>query len=167
MVSAPGSYSVARALKPSSLREAARTHDEPDAIGWASRPGGQRGVGARRGRARPAGRRHLPASRPCWRFMPVGLQALPTDVIALKPFNLVGLDALRQLLVPATPATPQAAAADALPPGTIAAPRLSDLVDAIAADGHGLVMLDGQGRCGQNHAARWPWRLRSVACRFT
>lgn len=36
--------------------------------------------------------------------MPAGLQALPQDRIDLKPFNLVGLEALLQLFSPATPA---------------------------------------------------------------
>lgn len=144
---------VARA-QPSSLREAARTHDELHAIGLGQQHLVVNGVLA------PEEAAHdTLAAAICQReqamlaAMPAALQALPTDVIALKPFNLVGLDALRQLLVPATPATPQAAAADALPQAAIAAPRLSDLVNAIAADGHGLVMLMGKGGVGKTTLA--------------
>ena len=36
--------------------------------------------------------------------LPDALRALPTDQIELKPFNLVGLAALRQLLAAAEPA---------------------------------------------------------------
>jgi arsenite-transporting ATPase len=86
--------------------------------------------------------------------MPPVLQALPTDVVALKPFNLVGLDALRQLLVPsASAAFSTSAAADELPQEAIDAPSLSSLVQRIAADGHGLVMLMGKGGVGKTTLA--------------
>ena len=142
---------VARA-QPSSLREAARTHDELHAIGLGQQHLVINGVLA------PEEAAHDPlAAAICQReqavlaAMPVALQALPTDVIALKPFNLVGLGALRQLLVPAGPAPDTAACAE--PPVAIAAPRLSDLVDEIAADGHGLVMLMGKGGVGKTTLA--------------
>jgi len=80
--------------------------------------------------------------------IPDVLRALPRDQVMLKPFNLVGLDALRQLLVD-TPA--QAATADS---GIeLDEPGLSVLVDGIAADGHGLVMLMGKGGVGKTTLA--------------
>ena len=85
--------------------------------------------------------------------MPPVLQALPIDVVALKPFNLVGLDALRQLLVPTALAPEAAVAADGLPQAAIDAPSLSSLVNRIAADGHGLVMLMGKGGVGKTTLA--------------
>jgi arsenite-transporting ATPase len=69
--------------------------------------------------------------------------------VALKPFNLVGLDALRQLLVAADL---QALVAEG-PPVALDAPSLTSLVDAIAADGHGLVMLMGKGGVGKTTLA--------------
>jgi arsenite-transporting ATPase len=67
----------------------------------------------------------------------------------LKPFNLVGLAALRQLLVLSEPApTPPTEA-----PVGLHAPGLSDLVDDIASDGHGLVMLMGKGGVGKTTLA--------------
>ena len=67
---------------------------------------------------------------------------MPRDQIALKPFNLVGLDALRHLLVD----TDATYGADAIElPDQINAPDLSALVDEVAADGHGLVMVMGRG----------------------
>jgi arsenite-transporting ATPase len=75
---------------------------------------------------------------------------LPRDQIALKPFNLVGLDALRHLLVD-TDATHGADAIEL--PDQINAPDLSALVDEIAADGHGLVMVMGKGGVGKTTLA--------------
>ncbi|MGJ0508859.1 MAG: ArsA-related P-loop ATPase [Methylocystis sp.] len=80
--------------------------------------------------------------------IPDELCALPRDDVPLKPFNLVGLDALRQLLVEIAP-QPDAAGE----PVAIRAPSLSDLVDDIAADGHGLVMLMGKGGVGKTTLA--------------
>lgn len=77
------------------------------------------------------------------------LKALPQDSLALKPFNLVGLEALRHLLND----TPVPASAKALAVQTPKAPNLSQLVDDIAADGHGLVMLMGKGGVGKTTLA--------------
>ena len=79
------------------------------------------------------------------------LKALPQDRLALKPFNLVGLSALRHLLND----TPMPVSASAEPSAvlTTKAPNLSQLVDDIAADGHGLVMLMGKGGVGKTTLA--------------
>lgn len=83
--------------------------------------------------------------------MPQELKALPQDILALKPFNLVGLEALRHLLndmpVPMTAETEPSAVL------TSSAPNLSQLVDDIATDGHGLVMLMGKGGVGKTTLA--------------
>ena len=81
--------------------------------------------------------------------MPDVLRALPRDDVPLKPFNLVGLDALRQLLVETAPQLETAG----WEPVELRAPSLSDLVDDIAADGHGLVMLMGKGGVGKTTLA--------------
>ena len=82
--------------------------------------------------------------------IPSVLKNLPLDQIALKPFNLVGLDALLHLLdsteVPV----------DAPPTTTaepLTAPTLATLVEEIAADGHGLVMVMGKGGVGKTTLA--------------
>lgn len=80
--------------------------------------------------------------------IPEVLKSLPCDHIELKPFNLVGLDALRLLLATAFPATNHNNTSDA-----IKAPVLLELVDGIAADGHGLVMLMGKGGVGKTTLA--------------
>lgn len=83
--------------------------------------------------------------------MPPALSALPRDEVPLKPFDMVGLDALRGLL--AGPATGSAAdPAD----DTFASPdltRLSTLVDEIATSGKGLVMVMGKGGVGKTTVA--------------
>ena len=81
--------------------------------------------------------------------MPDLLKGLPTDRVALKPFNLVGLDALRHLFSETDTQLP----ASANNPVTLNAPAFSLLVDAIAADGHGLVMFMGKGGVGKTTLA--------------
>jgi arsenite-transporting ATPase len=77
------------------------------------------------------------------------LRALPCDQVALKPFNVIGLDALRCLLAAeAAPSTPSATFT-----GVLDVPDLKSLVDHLAADGHGLVMLMGKGGVGKTTLA--------------
>lgn len=81
--------------------------------------------------------------------MPANLVDLPRDVVALKPFNLVGLDALRQLLHVTVLQTTSAEPEQPFE----AMPDLSSLVDGLAADGHGLIMLMGKGGVGKTTLA--------------
>ncbi len=82
--------------------------------------------------------------------IPEALKALSFDQVGLKPFNLVGLDALRMLFVASDAgAASNVAATTALPE----VPSLSVLVDSIAADGHGLVMIMGKGGVGKTTLA--------------
>lgn len=144
---------VARAQL-STLREAARTHDELRAIGLGQQYLVVNGVFPPEEAAQdPLAAAICRREQAVLRAMPPVLQALPTDVVALKPFNLVGLDALRQLLLPTAPAPEAAVAADGLPQAAIDAPSLSSLVNRIAADGHGLVMLMGKGGVGKTTLA--------------
>ncbi|MEI7695986.1 MAG: arsenical pump-driving ATPase [Chlorobium sp.] len=81
--------------------------------------------------------------------LPLQLKRLPTDEIPLKPFNLVGLDALHQLF-----SAPMFSLGEETT-GTVSchAPALSSLVDALAAEGHGLVMFMGKGGVGKTTLA--------------
>jgi len=81
--------------------------------------------------------------------IPEALKTLPLDLIELKPFNLVGLAALRQLLTTALVAS----TISEVTKQTIQVPNLAKLVDDIAADGHGLVMLMGKGGVGKTTLA--------------
>ncbi|MDO9164673.1 MAG: arsenical pump-driving ATPase [Rhodoferax sp.] len=140
---------VARAQS-STLREAARTHDELAAIGLSKQYLVINGVFP------PSEVAEDPlASAICQReqaaltSLPAPLLALPTDHIPLKAFDLVGLEALRQLLAAGVPprahVVPEVIGIDA--------PSLSQLVDQIAAGGHGLVMLMGKGGVGKTTLA--------------
>ncbi|MDD2845879.1 MAG: arsenical pump-driving ATPase [Rhodoferax sp.] len=87
--------------------------------------------------------------------LPKALQALPTDQIALKAFNLFGLAALKTLLLKGATSTPVAVPASQhpLPAPIQGKAELASLVDQIARDGHGLVMLMGKGGVGKTTLA--------------
>jgi arsenite-transporting ATPase len=84
--------------------------------------------------------------------MPASLRALPRDDILLRPFEMMGLSALRSLLDPgAAPATMiQAPVAQ---PFADDLPALDRLVDLLAADGRGLIMVMGKGGVGKTTIA--------------
>ena len=141
---------VARA-QASTLREVARTHDELAALGLTRQhlvingvlPEDEAGNDAlaaaivRRESAALAG-------------LPAELAGLPVDRVPLMPFNLVGLPALKALLDPGASGPQDASDVAGAHP---ALPGLAALVDQIAADGHGLVMLMGKGGVGKTTLA--------------
>ncbi|MCX6178497.1 MAG: arsenical pump-driving ATPase [Chlorobiales bacterium] len=81
--------------------------------------------------------------------MPDILKSLPCDYVALKPFNLVGLDALHLLFAKNIPQLMP----EVDQPISIDAPNLSALVDEIAANSHGLIMFMGKGGVGKTTLA--------------
>lgn len=83
--------------------------------------------------------------------MPDALRALPTETVPLRPENLVGVAALERLFEPVEASTASAHAV-AGGPAPLSAP-LSDLVDLIESDGHGLVMTMGKGGVGKTTVA--------------
>ena len=135
------------------LREAARTHDELQALGLVN----QRLVINAVFRATHAddavatalaslGARALAG-------MPASLRALPCDEVPLRPFDTVGLHALRQLLAPAAwrpEASPPAPAPAGVPDGV---GPLGALVDELARRDRGLVMVMGKGGVGKTTIA--------------
>lgn len=136
------------------LREAARTHAELSALGLRQQYLVINGVlpieeGNTDRLARAIGDREQAALA----AIPSTLEALPRDEISLKPFNLVGLPALRLLLVSDVPASASRSATTASERSCATAPSLATLVDGIAADGHGLVMLMGKGGVGKTTLA--------------
>ncbi|MBW8299653.1 MAG: arsenical pump-driving ATPase [Hydrogenophaga sp.] len=82
--------------------------------------------------------------------LPASLASLPRDEVPLKSFDMVGLEALRALFAPNDDLT-GSGAGDL--PAITDLPRLSALVDDIAAGGKGLVMVMGKGGVGKTTIA--------------
>ena len=84
--------------------------------------------------------------------MPRELRRLPREEIALRPYDMVGLDALRSLFA----LTPKAKD-DSQPGPAVAAghsyPELRELIDRLAKDGRGLIMVMGKGGVGKTTIA--------------
>jgi len=141
---------VARAQY-SALREVARTHAELAAIGLQQQYLIINGVFPQdQTQNDPLAAALYQREQSALHAIPEALAALPRDQVPLKAFNLVGVEALRTLLVDDASAS-QSASIDV--PEKIAIPNLSNLVDEIARDQHGLVMLMGKGGVGKNTLA--------------
>ncbi len=82
--------------------------------------------------------------------MPKSLSALPRSQLPLKPFNLVGLDALRKLFTDNSSERLETVRADQQ---DLTFPKLSQLIDELSASGKGLVMTMGKGGVGKTTIA--------------
>lgn len=131
----------------SSLAEAARTSRELAEIGITNQHLAINGLMPEDDRGDSLAASLIARDRAALDGMDAGLGALPQARFALRPENLVGLDALRRMGAPVdlAAASPRKANTD-LPP-------LSDLVDGIEADGKGLVMTMGKGGVGKTTIA--------------
>ena len=142
---------VARA-QAATLNEAARTHGELAGIGLTRQYLVINGVFPESETVHdPLARAIFQREQAVLTHLPEVLRDLPTDQIELKAFNLFGLAALKQLLDTESSALPT----PDVPPDApkIKAPSLASLVDDIAAEGHGLVMLMGKGGVGKTTLA--------------
>ena len=140
---------VARAQM-STLCEVARTHEELAKIGLSQQYLVINGV-LPRGEAAldPLAAAICDREQAVLSNLPDALKGLPCDQVALRPFNMVGLDALRELLT-------ETVSREVIREDeqfTFDTPSLSALVDVIAADKHGLVMLMGKGGVGKTTLA--------------
>ncbi len=140
---------VARAQQ-ATLREVARTQEELTSIGLTNQFLVINGLLP----ASEAARDDLAAAifqreRKTLAAIPEILKSLPCDHITLKSFNLVGLGALRLLLMEELPVSDDN---DALHQA-IPFPRLNGLIDEIAQDNCGLIMLMGKGGVGKTTLA--------------
>lgn len=140
---------VARA-QASSLREAARTCEELSAIGLHQQYLVINGaLPASEAAQDELAQAVFTREQAALAAIPTILQGLPRDQIPLKSFNLVGLAALQQLLDSSETLNSTTASLSS----PLAAPRLASLVDDIAADGHGLIMVMGKGGVGKTTLA--------------
>ncbi|WP_421245594.1 arsenical pump-driving ATPase [Aeromonas sanarellii] len=140
---------VARA-QASTLREVARTHDELAAIGLANQQLVINGIFPQSELAEdPLARALWQREQEAMAQMPPLLTSLPQDRVPLLATNLVGVESLRQLLGAAS--VNGACEAENTPPGQH--PGLQQLVDELARDGHGLIMLMGKGGVGKTTLA--------------
>ena len=140
---------VARAQQ-STLREVARTHEELAGIGLKQQYLVINGVLPKiEAETDVLAAAIYKREQAALNGVPEVLRSLPQDQVALKAFDLVGLDALRQLLID----TPYQARGtnDALV--ELDKPSLVQLVDSIAVEGHGLVMTMGKGGVGKTTIA--------------
>jgi arsenite/tail-anchored protein-transporting ATPase len=140
---------VARAQH-STLREVARTHDELASIGLKQQYLVINGVLQSKDVLDDALASAIyQREQQAIKAIPDVLKSLPYDEVSLKAFNLVGLDALRQLLVDSA-VTGNVEIDEAI---KLNEPTLSQLVESIAQDGHGLIMLMGKGGVGKTTIA--------------
>ena len=84
--------------------------------------------------------------------LPTALQTLPRDDIPLRPFDMLGVSALRSLLTPAS-ATATWGLTPPAQPLASDLPGLDKLIDLLAADGRGLIMVMGKGGVGKTTIA--------------
>ncbi len=163
---------VARA-QAASLNEAARTHDELASLGLSRQYLVINGVFPESEAANdPLAQAIVKREQAELTKLPEVLRLLPTDTIELKPFNLFGLAALKQLLVTSNAKDPRhcegpsdvaihevmddralLAIMNGLSAGSMAEHTLSALIDDIALTDHGLVMTMGKGGVGKTTLA--------------
>ncbi|TNH73979.1 arsenical pump-driving ATPase [Aeromonas hydrophila] len=144
---------VARA-QASTLREVARTHDELAAIGLANQQLVINGIFPQSELADdPLATAVWQREQQAMADMPALLASLPQDSVPLLATNLVGVDSLRQLLGASPVSGVNEIACTAAESYNQQHPGLKQLVDELATDSHGLIMLMGKGGVGKTTLA--------------
>ncbi len=140
---------VARA-QASTLKEVSHTHEELSAIGLQHQHLAINGVlPPFAGEQDPLAHSILAREERALRAMPENLAHLPRSMLYLKPFNLVGLEALRALFTESTLVLPDPGATLT----TVDLPELASLVEDLSRAGKGLVMTMGKGGVGKTTVA--------------
>jgi arsenite-transporting ATPase len=134
-----------------SLAEAERTSRELAALGITNQQLVINGVLPDTESGDPLAVALLARERAATATLPEGLVLLTRDQVALQPRNLVGVEALRALLD--TPSSQRIASATLSGSPRMTLPPLAHLIDAIEADGHGMVMVLGKGGVGKTTIA--------------
>jgi arsenite-transporting ATPase len=140
---------VARA-QDAALREVARTRDELAAVGLTQQYLIVNGIFPEKAAADdPLARAIVARESAALAAMPPLLHTMPADRVPIKPFNLVGLPALRALFTNEL----QAAISGTMLPALPEAQDLDALIDSVVGNGHGLIMLMGKGGVGKTTLA--------------
>jgi arsenite-transporting ATPase len=136
---------------PLPMMEAARTAEELRTLGLANQRLAINGVFRASQPNDPVARAIEALGRQAMDALPEALAGLPRDEVPLRPFDTVGLPALRALLGRAPAPVVDAAHRGGAP--RLAAEPLSRLADELAAVGHGLIMVMGKGGVGKTTIA--------------
>lgn len=140
---------VARA-QASTLNEVSHTHDELSAIGLQHQHLAINGVlPPFAGENDPLAQSILTREENALQAMPDNLANLPRSQLYLKPFNLVGLEALRELFTE----TKTSLQLPGTTLNTLDLPKLASLADELSQTGKGLVMTMGKGGVGKTTIA--------------
>jgi arsenite-transporting ATPase len=135
----------------SSFTEAERTSRELAALGITNQRLVINGILPDNGSDDPLATAWMKKQREAMERIPDALRTLPATEVPLQPCNLVGIDALRGLLVPGTALS--SAVSERRTAMSVELPPISRLIDSIESDGHGLVMVLGKGGVGKTTIA--------------
>ena len=138
------------------LAEAARSSDDLRALGLDHQRLAINGVFQASDPGDPIAQSIEDLGRQALDAMPASLRHLPQDRIPLRPFDTVGLPALRALWAHGAtplPGPEQSAPPQSAPPQSAPLPGLAALADELAAAGHGLIMVMGKGGVGKTTIA--------------
>ncbi|ELY3359951.1 arsenical pump-driving ATPase [Salmonella enterica] len=140
---------VARA-QTATLKEVSRTYDELAALGLTQQYLVINGILPEQEAAQDALAKALyQREQLALDHLPDNLRSLPCDRLPLRPFNMVGLAALRGLLDAHQAEIPVSVE----PQIPVELPSLSSLIDDVARQGHGLIMVMGKGGVGKTTLA--------------
>ena len=135
----------------SAIREAARTSEELRALGLANQRLVINGVFVAGDNNDAVAQGFAALGAAALATMPPALRELPRDNIPLRAFDMVGLEALRRVLMACT--AEEVAPPVEATPTTALPPELGRLVDELASAGHGLIMVMGKGGVGKTTIA--------------
>ncbi len=135
----------------SAIREAARTSEELRALGLANQRLVINGVFVAGDNNDAVAQGFAALGAAALAAMPPALRELPRDNIPLRAFDMVGLEALRRVLMACT--AEEVAPPVEATPTTALPPELGRLVDELASAGHGLIMVMGKGGVGKTTIA--------------
>lgn len=140
---------VARA-QTSTLKEVAHTSGELNTIGISNQFLAINGVlPSNAAEGDPLAATIVKREQEALKTIPANLMTLPQDQLPLKPFNMMGVEALRLLFT-----DKNNAALEVNREGVnVEFPPLSALIDALSAQGHGLIMTMGKGGVGKTTLA--------------